>query len=706
MQEAETGESSLHFLDYWRVVRSRKEIILAVTLLVVLTGVAFTLSLPKIYQAETRIKVREDSLDIDVFQQEYLPMYNPYFLRTEYEVIQSRPILEEVVKNLDLHVRWGKEMNEDGQPLTLLRAYELVRRSVRVEQYRETSLIAIRVESEDPSLAALIANELAAVYREQRLVAKRQEVQRAVDVLKNELAKQQARVDEAEAEVEKIRGELGVSEITEGFRADKVRLQQLEADRISARVEMLVRKARYEQLESLDGTDLLNASSYLVNDVALDTIRRQLIDTEVSLKLLLENFGVNHPEVRRIQAAVDELRSKLADALVGLKRGLKADYEVARQKSEALEAELNLAKETDITAERERFRPFDKAQRNLEVQRAILNALQARVVQEGIKMEVPRTPVEIVDPASPPPRPSSPNLPLNLLLSIFLGLGAGIGLAFFIEYIDTSVKTVDDVERFLGLPVIGVIPQRVKYLITEGAESPHAETYRILRTNLHFSRKGTSGGAFSVTSGGVGEGKSTTLSNLAFVCATLGDKVLIVDSDLRRPIQHQILGMSNRLGLTNVLTRDVSLDEVIQPTSVPNLHFLPSGRVSRALIGMLDSQRMRELVKLLKERYDYVFFDSPPLMGVSDASVLASEVDGVLLVVQYRKYPRIISSRARRILESVGANVVGVVLNNINIMRDDYYYYYHSYSHYYQPEEPKTAAQEKKEAVASRKEHL
>ncbi len=187
-----------------------------------------------------------------------------------------------------------------------------------------------------------------------------------------------------------------------------------------------------------------------------------------------------------------------------------------------------------------------------------------------------------------------------------------------------------------------------------------------------------------MVSGGVGEGKSTTLFNLAYVCAQLGDKVLIVDSDLRRPVQHTILNMSNRFGLTNVLMRDVPIEETIKATSVPNLHFLPSGKLPRSSLGLLDSQKMRELVKNLKARYDYVFFDSPPVMGVSDASILASEVDGVLLVVQYRKYPRIISSRAKRIVENVGGTIVGVVLNNINILRDDYYYYYHSYySQYY-----------------------
>jgi capsular exopolysaccharide synthesis family protein len=288
--------------------------------------------------------------------------------------------------------------------------------------------------------------------------------------------------------------------------------------------------------------------------------------------------------------------------------------------------------------------------------------------------------VEVVEPAEPPAlnRPVRPKLVLNIAFSLLLGLAAGIGLAYFIEYLDTSVKTVDDVERFLGLPVLGIIPQKVGLLAEEGPDSPHAEVYRVLRTNMQFANKGMKGGAIGIMSGGAGEGKSTTLFNLAYVCAQLGDRVLVVDSDLRRPVQHSFLGLSNRFGLTNALMKDIPVEETIKATSIPNLHFLPSGKLPKSALGILDSQRMRELVRNLKAHYDYVFFDSPPLLGVSDASILASEMDGTLLVVQYRKYPRNISARAKRMLENVGANVAGVVLNNINILRDDYYYYYHS----------------------------
>ncbi len=680
-------DSSLHFLDYWRVIRSRKEIILAVTLLIVITGAAYTFTLPRIYSSEARIEVRPDALDVDVFNQQPVMGYNPFFLRTEFEIIRSRTIFTQVIRDLNLQAEWGREMTSDGSPLTLEQALGLLSRSVRVDQYRDTSLISISVRRPDPHEAARIANHIAEVYRSHRLAQTRRVISGGLEALQNEMEKQRAVLDQAEDELERMREELGVAMMGSrergGIQVDKIRLQQLEGDRVSARVDMLVRKARYDQLVELDGDELLTASAYIVNDPALATLRRQLIDAQINLRLLLENRGEQHPEVRRIRAGVDELKQQIEDALNGLRRGLRADYEVARAKYDTISEELQLARQADIEAERERFLPFEKMEREVRLQRDIFQALRARIAQEGIELQVPRTPVEIVDRAEPRSRHVSPRFTTNILLSLIVGLLAGVGLAYFIEYLDTSVKTVDDVEQNLGLPVLGIIPQKVRPLIEEGPESPHAEAYRVLRTNLQFSNKGMTGGAYTFVSGGVGEGKSTTLFNLAYVCAQMGERVLIVDSDLRRPVQHTFLGVNNNFGLTNVLLRDVPIEETIKTTSVPNLHFLSSGKLPRSSVGLLDAKRIRELVKNLKTRYDYVFFDSPPIVGVSDASILASEMDGVMLVVQYRKYPRTISARARRILENVGANAVGVVLNNINIMRDDYYYYYHSYYSYY-----------------------
>jgi capsular exopolysaccharide synthesis family protein len=249
-------------------------------------------------------------------------------------------------------------------------------------------------------------------------------------------------------------------------------------------------------------------------------------------------------------------------------------------------------------------------------------------------------------------------------------------LAFFIEYLDTSVKTIDDVERALQAPVLGVMPQNVGFLIDEGVESQHAEAYRGLRTNLLFTRKDERLNSLAVVSAGAGEGKTTTVLNLATVFAHAGQKVVIVDSDLRRPMLNKLLKLGHSPGLTNYLLKQNSLEEVIQHTNIPTLDFIASGRLPSSSMNILDSKPMKDLIAELKQRYEFVFFDSPPIMGVSDAAVLASEVDMVIQVIQYRRYPQPMNIRAKQMIEKVGGTLAGIVLNNINMSQDESYYYY------------------------------
>ena len=266
---------------------------------------------------------------------------------------------------------------------------------------------------------------------------------------------------------------------------------------------------------------------------------------------------------------------------------------------------------------------------------------------------------------------------LNIFLSVVLGLLAGIGLAFFVEYLDVSIKTVDEVEKYLGLPVLAVIPQQSRPLSEAGQASGQSEAYRGLRTSLALLAREGNLKSFATISGGVGEGKSTTLFNLAYVCAEQGSRVLIIDSDLRRPVQHKMVGLPNRTGLVNVLTGEMTPEAVVQESGVPNLWMMTSGRLRRGSLGIMNGPRLRAVLDALKDKFDMILMDSPPILGVTDASIIAGEVDGVLLVVQYRKYPKIISQRGKRMIENAGGRMMGAVLNNINIMRDDYYYYYH-----------------------------
>jgi capsular exopolysaccharide synthesis family protein len=682
----EEQNSTLHFLDYWRVIKDRKEVVLAVALLTIVTGTFYTVMMPKKYTAATQIETREAEMDVDPFTNRQASRlgYNPFFLMTQEKILLSRPVLTKVMHNLNLQRVWGAKLNENKAPLEPTETLKMLTRSIRVRQDRDTTLMSISVTTEDAKQSAEIANELANVYRETREQEVRRQNQNALDAMSNQLRQQQEKVEAAEDELEKIREEkhltlLGNTTRGGGYRIEMARLNMLESESTAARIDMLARKTRLDALEGLEGDKLLEAAAFMVTDPTVMGLRQQYRDAKVSLEVMKNNgmYGEKHPDVLRLQAAIDELGRQLGTAMEGMKAGLRADYEAAKTKCDTLQSELDRIKAMDIEATAADLLPFERAERNVQIQRDLLTALRARVTQTGIEMEVPRTMVRVIEEAEPPQLPSSPIVPLNIILSIIFGLLAGVGLAFFVEYLDVSVKTVDEVEKFLGLSVLAVIPQQSRPLTEAGNSGGQGEAYRGLRTSVSLLARENGGKIFTIISGGVGEGKSTTLFNLAYVFAEQGTKVLVIDSDLRRPVQHKMVGLSNRKGLINVMTGENTVDEMIQETGVPNLWMLPSGRLRRGTLGIMNGQRVRNLLDSVRDKFDIVLMDSPPILGVTDASILASEVDGVLLVVQYRKYPKLVSLRAKRMIESAGGRLLGAVLNNINIMRDDYYYYYH-----------------------------
>ncbi len=689
-------ETKLHFLDYWRIIRIRKTVILAVFLLVVLTATLVTFILPESYSSVARIRVERDQTDIPSFQGPQMlgSVYDPYFIQTEYEVIQSEAVLGPVIDKLQLMQKWGKD---SGLVLTRQEAMTALKQRLDVRAVRNTSLIEIRVFSRDPKEAAQIANEVASTYRSHRLTHRLELSESGIKALKKQLDEQEQDVAKAQTNVDRLRTELQVPEMLAAGDAPTMllsaeTLRRVEALRIESQAELVRQETLLEKLKNTEPDRLAQAIPTTgIQDTLLTSLLEQKTLAEQRLLTLSKDFGPQHTEVIKAQATVDDLHSKIQDRVNGFLLGLDAKVTALRESLNDLQKEVENAKQADL-ATANRSQPYFQAKRELEERQRYRTLLFTKLAMENTEKDLPKTSmVEIIDQAQPVLKPVKPNKPLNIALGVVIGLVVGVGLAFFIEYLDTSVKTIDDVERSLGAPVLGVIPQNVGLLINEGAESPHAEAYRVLRTNLLFSRKDDKLNTVAVVSAGAGEGKSTTVFNLAAVFAQGGNRVLIVDSDLRRPTLHKMLKVTNSIGLTNYLLKQNKLEEVIQTTSLATLDFMASGKLPSSSLGILSSSQMRDLITELKQHYDFVFFDSPPVMGVSDASILASEVDLTLQVIQYRRYPQPMNIRAKQMIEKVGGNLAGIVLNNINMSQDESYYYYSGYYHDYYTHEEKEA---------------
>lgn len=727
-------DSKLHFLDYWRIIRIRKTVILAVFVLVVLTATVVTIMLPPKWQSMARLKVERDQADISGVMslssdRQMMGGFDPYFVLTEFEVIQSEVILSQVATNAQLvdpenpsKVLW-KFVGNDGRPQSLQERWSkerrldaretmvILKRMVEVRQTRMTSLLEINVRSGDKEEARDIANAVALTYQTYRVQERKRLTVGGIGALTNRLDDMTKQVQAQQKEVDSLREKLQIPDSV--IQADapsqlvtQDQLRRILQIQIEAKAEMDRQKKLLEELKSRASNpeelaQVIPTSG--VQDPLLTTLLENLALTQQKLVSLQQEFGPAHSEVLKYSAQVDDLKNKVKERVAGFLSGLEAKVASMEASLKSTQTQVEEAKAADV-AEANRGRPYWEAKRKLDELQRIRNAVYIKTEAEITDLRLPKTGmVEIVDTAKTAITPYSPKRALNITLGVIIGLVVGIGLAFFIEYLDTSVKTIDDVERALGAPVLGVIPQNVGILINEGAESPHAEAYRVLRTNLLFSRKDEKLSTVAVVSAGAGEGKSTTVFNLAAVFAQSGQRVLVVDSDLRRPTLHKMLKVTNSIGLTNYLLKQNALEEVIQTTSLPTMDFMASGKLPSSSLGILSSSQMRDLITELKQHYDFIFFDSPPVMGVSDASILASEVDMTIQVIQYRRYPQPMNIRAKQLIEKVGGNLAGIVLNNINMSQDESYYYYSGYYHdYYSKNEEEAvatgSAKEKKKA--------
>lgn len=685
----DSPENNLHFLDYWRIIRIRKTVILAVFLLVAITTTLITFILPEQYESLVRIRVEKDAPDVSTLNYSMQSgQFDPYWIQTEFEVLKSKSILYPVITNRNLNRRWA-ERNKTDEELPTEVTYTLLKRQIDVEQYRNTSIIEIKVEDQDKGEAAAIANEIARVYKANRIRTLTETSRRGIEKLQQEAEKLDIQITNKQKLVADLKRELKIPDSDErGLYTTTVPepeiLRHLENLRIEAQGEYEHDQALYSSLTNLTRAEFKTAVLTASPDPHLQSLLERQAEAEQKLADLIETYSPEHPDVIRVKGVLGRINDQVNERLDGIIEGLRVKTASAKAKYDRYVEEVAKTRKTDIDTAISRA-PYFNEKRDLEKLKEFREKMMSKITSEKVDSNIERPGiVEVIDPAQPAIRPSRPNKPLNIGLGIIFGIALGIGLAFFIEYLDTSVKTIDDVERALQAPVLGVIPQNVGSLLDEGPDSPHAEAYRVLRTNILFSRKeGATSTTLTVLSGGAGEGKSTTLFNLAIIFAQNGSRVLVVDSDLRRPSIHKILKLANSPGLTNYLLKQTPLEDVIQTTACPTLDFLPSGRLPSSSMGILSSSKMKELIRELKRRYDFVFFDSPPIMGVSDASILASEVDMVLQVIQYRRYPQPMTIRAKQMIEKVGGNLLGIVLNNINMSQDENYYYYSGYYYDY-----------------------
>ncbi len=683
------ADAQLHFLDYWRVIRIRKAIIITVFLITAIIATAVTFILPESYSSTARIQVEQYGADVngmDNTPTAQMSGFDAYFIQTTFEVMQSEVVLSNVIASLDLNNKWGKLYN-NGETLKTSETMGILKGNMVLNPVRNTKLITITVFSSDNKEAAQIANAMADSYKNYRIDSQKQLTQAGLKSLDGEYAQKEQYILTVQSNVDQLRKTLGIvdtpNSTTFSTTISQQDLQQLNAQMIEGKRDYTKDSSQLEELKGYDNKKLRDILPSVFADSQLEDLVNKSHEAEQRFAVATNDYSLTNVVVLRIKSELDALNGQIDARVIGAMAGITSKVNSQKAALDEITREVEAAKSQDL-ANSATNAPYYNAKLELEQLRDQQRLFAAKIDAIRIDSGIPKSSVvKVIDSAEPGKTPVKPNKPVNIILGIVFGLIMGVGLAFFIEYLDTSVKTIDDVERIFQAPVLGVIPQNIGYLLDEGPESKNAEAYRVLRTNLLFSRRNEKFNTIVIVSAGAGEGKSTTTLNLSTVFAQAGNRVLIVDSDLRRPTLHKLFKVPNNLGLTNYLLKQNTVAEVVQSSPVPNLDFMPSGKLPNSSMGILGSEQMKEMINELKQRYDFIFFDSPPILGVSDASVLASEVDLVMQVIQYRRYPQPMTIRAKQMIEKVGGNFVGIVLNNINMSQDEGYYYYSGYYHDY-----------------------
>ncbi|HEY3414957.1 MAG TPA: polysaccharide biosynthesis tyrosine autokinase [Armatimonadota bacterium] len=691
MEETIFEPQEIDLRTYWQVVRKRRYTILTSLAAVVTLGMLWTFMQKPVYQAETKILSKGNNAtgSGDILSST-IPALGAFAdqraVQTQVEIITSSPMLKEAAKRTGLG-------DTDIAP------------QVKVDGGKDSNVINVTTKSTNPKVAMDLANNLAAVYVEGNLNQNRSSAHAGRVFLEDQQARYQTALEEAAVALRDYQQKTGSVSLPTATEAEVKALSDLEVGKMAAETDRNTALARADGIRRmLDRTTVTVVSqSTIARNPIVDKLQGQIVDLNVQRAGLLREFKPASAKVQAVDAqlATAEAREKsvVASILSGkiyaenpVHQALMAQLTDA-EGSALASAARSTAVGRSIAAQKailqrlpeEQFR-MAQLERNVQVAEKTYLALQDRYQSLRIAEESTLANAQIIEPARLPKGPISPKRKLNFILSVLVGLMLGVGIAALQEALDDTLRTSEDVERELALPMLGIVTRIAepgdRSLVHAGTLSGVAEAFRMVRSNIKFMAVDKSLRTIMVTSAGKGEGKSTTAANLAIALAQDGRNVVLVDGDLRRPSVHKQFGVPNATGLTNAIVGGLPTGEVSLDVGLENLRIVTAGPIPPNPAELLDSERFAKIVEELRAAYDIVVFDAPPVLGVADASVLGGRCDGVVLVVAAGEVEKKAARRTVQMLQQARAHILGVVLNKIDQRHGEYYYDYYYYQYH------------------------
>ncbi len=714
-------------LDYWRMLVKRGRMILYTVLIVFSLVAIVTLKLTRQYEAVGRIIVSRDNGDVvaDQITQQAGGSAGGGDLNSEIEtqanILQSDTLALHVVQDLRLYqepdfagrlatVRYDGGTTPLGAPPDMdpnlqEQMLNIFKRNLVVVEVPNTRLIEIHFFSSNAKLAAAVAKHLAEMLENRGTQARYEATTHATDWLSSELNDLKHQVEQSEQVLVEYQKKAGIVGLDDKQNTIMTKLDDLNHALTMVESDRSSKQANFESIQSV--TPELSAA--VPANSQIYKLRQQQTDLKAQYAQAMAQFGDQYPKAVAIANQLKELQSAIAEENKRIATQVESDYKIARSREKSLNYIFEQQKQTAIDLS-ERSVEYRILERDANSYRDLYESLTKTLKQAEVLASLQSSNISVVDEPVVPSHPSRPNIPRNLAVGLVLGLACGIAAAFITEMMDNRVYRPEEISVLADLPVLVSVPfyaaplqegnqsskqlesessQRVGLVASRQPRSQLAEAYRALRTAILLSSSGSPPRLILVTSGVPQEGKSTTSLNLATVLSQRGTRVLLVDADLRRPSIHKILGMRSEYGLSTVLTGASILKDVVLPTGVPNLDVLPAGPIPPAPSELLGSESMKEVLGQCARDYEFVILDAPPVLSVTDAVILSTEVDAVIYVVRAGWTTKHCVRRSREVLSGVGARVLGIVVNALSTTFADSYYYYgkSDYSAYYTSED-------------------
>ncbi|MEW6186682.1 MAG: polysaccharide biosynthesis tyrosine autokinase [Thermodesulfobacteriota bacterium] len=716
----------INFRDYWRILLKRRWLVIGFFLAVVTVTLLRSLTSTPIYQAQCQIMIERSNPNIlspqEVFASDYT---SAEFYQTQYKILESRALARAVVRRLNLtaHPEFvsketlkekSLEVNVPGQGSgnNADKALEdgvvgAVLGGLQVDPIRNSHLVNVGFESTNPVLAARIANAAAAAYIDWNLGLRIQSQKDSANFLDDQVKEQKQKLEASEQALQQYREKFGVAAInprgagreTETMASQK--MMQVTSQLVEAQQRRIEAETRYHKAqELLKNPEQAESIPDVVSNPLIIQIKNQEVDLLRKKAELAEKFGPKHPTMTALNQEIENLNRKKVQEVRNIVSSLKTQYDIAVSQEQSLRSAASRSRAESLDQNKVAIQ-YQVLQQEVESNRALYDMLLKRLKETNVSEENKMISIHVVDQAEVPKSPSKPRTARNLMLAMVIGLMGGVGLAFFFEYLDNTIKTPDDVERHFNLPYLGPIPDfEIKeddptrdLIVLHSPKSSASESFRGLRTSILFASARKVPRVILITSGAAKEGKTLVAGNLAVTMAQGGGRTLLLDCDMRRPRLHRVFNVQREPGMSNILVGESGWEKMIRETGVENLHLIPSGPIPPNPAELVSSDLMEELLAGLRDRYDRIIIDSPPITAVTDAVALSrpSLVDGLVLVVKVGETSRDITINSIRQLRDMKAHILGVVLNDIYFTRDQYYHY--QYYYYYgddQETPPKT----------------